>query len=413
VGFLLNVRLINADQQPTGGFRVLDWLQSCLVNPDYTNFKCAVAFAKINPLLKLDRQIVDWRASAKTLEAIVGIDHQGTSVQALAYMLEHFSGIHLLHTAYSTFHPKMYLFYGAYRAAFYVGSNNLTPGGLETNFESGVLIELTIADDPEFFTQLLASFDDLLPGRNAACVPLTRTLLDHLFIHGLLMNEAPREREAGAPPLERRGPSASAILGEIFGTFHVRPPRPIPRGTVERIVRANRGPRAPHATTPIEQAPRVVASGFVIQIAPHHNGEVFLSKMAINQNPDFFGFPFTGMTTPRIATNPSYPQRVPDPVVNITAYDGTGALAYQVAGYNLNTVFYAPKAEIRITISPEILAHVPEYSILVMTNSDEESYDYDMTIFAPGSDRYSEYLAVCDQTLPSGGRLPARRMGWL
>lgn len=411
---MLNVRLINANQQPTGEFRVLDWLQNCLMDSDYTNFKCAVAFAKINPLLKLDRQIIDWRSNAKSLEAIVGIDHQGTSVQALAYMLEHFSGTHLLHTAYSTFHPKMYLFYGADKAALYVGSNNLTPGGLETNFESGVLIELTIADNPEFFVQLLTSFDDLLPGRNAACVPLTRTLLDNLFTNGLLMNEVPREHEASAPPpRERHGPPASAVLREIFGPFHVKPPRPIPKGTVERIIRANREPRAPRAITPIEQPSRIVAGRFVIQIAPHHNGEVFLSKTAINQNPDFFGFPFTGMTTPKIATNPSYPQRIPDPVVNITVYYGTGALAYQVAGYNLNTVFYEPKSEIRITISPEILTHVPEYSILVMTNSDEETYDYDMTIFAPGSDQYNEYLAVCDQQLPSGGKKKARRMGWL
>jgi HKD family nuclease len=410
---LLTIRLINAKQQPTGGFRVLDWLQDCLTNEDYFHFIFAVAFAKINPLLKLDKYITDWMSQKKTLEAIVGIDHQGTSAEALAYMLDRFNKTYLLHTAYSTFHPKMYMFYGDEKAAFYVGSNNLTPGGLETNFESGMLIDLSINDDKGFFTQLMSSFNDISPAKTSACVPLTRELLDYLNDNGILMNEAKQERKSdlsGAKEKSGKSVSVNSILKDVFGTFQIKPPRAIPKKTIEKIAKAG---KTALDGKPSKILASVIANGFVIQVAPHHNGEVFLSKLAVNQNPDFFGFPFTGATTPKKASNASYPQRLPDPVVNIAVYDSSGSLVYQVEGYNLNTVYYEPKSEIRITISPEILTHVPEYSILIISIANSGSYDYDLTFYAPGSDKYNEYLAVCDQTLPSGGKIPSRRMGWL
>src|SRR5205085_2252108 len=107
---------------------------------------------------------------------------------------------------------------------------------------------------------------------------------------------------------------------------------------------------SPQARTTTRQAPATLAAivsseALVIQIVPHHNGEVFLSKIAVNQNPGFFGFPFRGITTPKIARNPSYPQRVPDPVVNITVYDAAGNVTLTRTAFELNTVYYSTKSE--------------------------------------------------------------------
>ena len=163
------------------------------------------------------------------------------------------------------------------------------------------------------------------------------------------------------------------------------------------------------------QAPRnAAAKALVIQIVPHRNGEVFLSKIAINQNPSFFGYPFTGATTPKKPTNPSYPQREPDPVVNITVFDSLGEALTQLRRFALNTVYYRTKAEIRITVPPGVVRNTPAYSILVIRQApDEANHDYDMEIFPPGSSAFEEYLGVCNQSLPSGGKNQARRMGWL
>jgi hypothetical protein len=55
---------------------------------------------------------------------------------------------------------------------------------------------------------------------------------------------------------------------------------------------------------------------------------------------------------------------------------------------------------------------ISPFSIMVMRQTIEDR-DYDIEIFNPGSQRYEDYLASCNQTLPSGGAQKSRRMGWL
>jgi len=49
-----------------------------------------------------------------------------------------------------------------------------------------------------------------------------------------------------------------------------------------------------------------------------------------------------------------------------------------------------------------------------MKKGEENSgMDYNIEIFSPGSQQYSDYLAVCNQTMPSGGKGQARKFGWI
>ena len=147
---------------------------------------------------------------------------------------------------------------------------------------------------------------------------------------------------------------------------------------------------------------------------PHPNGEVFLSKNAVNQNQDFFGWPFTGTTTPKKATNRPYPQRLPDPVVSIRVVDDAGATVVQHPKVNLNTVYYTPKSEIRVTVPQDVIRSTPPFSILLLSADPEGLvYDYHLTFYVEGSLEYQGLLACCDQTMPSGGLPRARRFGWV
>jgi len=157
-------------------------------------------------------------------------------------------------------------------------------------------------------------------------------------------------------------------------------------------------------------APPHPARRFAIQIKPHHNGEIFLSVTAAMQNPAFFDWPFTGSTTPKKPGNPSYPQRVPDPVANIAVY-GTGLFpTLTLNHYPLNTVYYEKKREIRITAAP-LVPIVPEYSVMIMELSSITGVDYEITIHRPDSPDHGIWLARCNQRMPGGGRTP-RRFGW-
>ena len=392
---MANYTYIHPTDQPTGAFRLLDWLENNFQNNDYQDFRCLVAFAKINPFYKLHDSIRQWHDCGKSSEAIIGIDHKGTSIQALQYALANFGSVYILHAAYSTFHPKLYIFSGSNKASAYYGSSNFTSGGLETNFEGGVIADFSLPADQQEFDKLYQCYTSTA---GAACITkLTAALLSALDAQGALLDETKKVKNPAASAL------AAPASASPFGKISIKPARPIPQNFMT--------PSAPGAG--------IVAKKLVIQVMPHHNGEIFLSKTAVNQNPAFFGYPFSGTTVPKKAGNATYPQRVPDPIVNIYVYDCTGALANTHAHYSLNTIYYQKKSEIRITITPSILSalHVStvtaNYPILVMEASSAPGCDYELLFFASGSAAYQNYLAACNQSLPPGGKPVARKMGWL
>ena len=107
-----NIEFIHPLQQPVGTFRLLDWLKESFQSDDYHQFRCLTAFAKVMPFYKLHSSIQVWNAKGNHSEAVIGIDHMGTSYQALQYALMNFHAVRILHTELATFHPKLYLFYG-------------------------------------------------------------------------------------------------------------------------------------------------------------------------------------------------------------------------------------------------------------------------------------------------------------
>ena len=372
----------------------------------------AVAFVKVGPLIRLQAEIEKWIAIGKSIEAIWGINHKGTSEQAIAFALNFFRKTYVVFAGDNiTFHPKMYVFSGARKCCIFIGSHNLTVGGTETNWEGGVKLDLRLPDDQATMNEMMAAWKSLLP----YAVELTEANYSGFISMGLLLDESKISRSRPTTSgTESKGEAASEPAIK-FPKITAKPPSSIPasafapkRSPVTKLKSGN---------APIfkgKTSAKAAAQALVIQIVPHHNGEVFLSKIAINQNPDFFGFPFTGRTTPKFPSNPSYPQRVPDPVVNLTVYDSAGNSVVRLLRFHLNTVYYEAKSEIRITVPTDVVKHTPHYSVMVMRQAPGESdYDFDLDIFPPTSAQFTQYLEVCNQTLPSGGKATARRMGWL
>lgn len=428
------IKFLQPFDQPSGSFRLIDWLDNNFVDSRYHSFKCLVAFAKIRPFYKLHTNIQKWNSANKSSTAIIGIDHKGTSDLALQYCLANFDETYILHANHATFHPKIYLFYGNDYATIFYGSNNLTPGGLETNFEGGVLLELelNLSDDVALFNQALIGFNQLLPTTLQCTELLTPNLLNNLKSNGMLLDET-TSRSKASSSTETTGTN-SASTTPIFKTYNPKPARSIPKSVVlsaassAGIVLPNVNPTPTTAST-ASATPSVSATttpatipllinGLIIQVIPHHNGEILLSKIAINQNPTFWSYPFTGRTTPKKSSNLAYPQRIPDPIVNIYVYDNTGTLINYESNYNLNMVYYDKKAEFRITITPSILSGLKysggsDYPILVICNSTTTGCDYNLFFYASGSTDYANYLSICDQKLPSGGLPISRKMGWI
>jgi hypothetical protein len=128
------------------------------------------------------------------LRFVVGIDLGGTSRDVLEELLRwKICDVFVIHNALEnvTFHPKVYLFERAESATLFVGSNNLTDGGLYTNYEASVRHDFVLPHDDkpfdEIVTPLCAFLDPVPDGRTIR--QLDRDLIDILAERGELINE--------------------------------------------------------------------------------------------------------------------------------------------------------------------------------------------------------------------------------
>ena len=138
--------------QPLSG-QLGDRLIELLSDKRYTSLTIIVAFAKSSGVLRLQEHFERFRERGGVIDVYVGIDLNGTSYEALTLLLACSDSLNIVHSSGEyTFHPKVYDFSGPSQGMIIVGSNNLTGGGLWTNFESALLVP-TYAAEPD--TQML------------------------------------------------------------------------------------------------------------------------------------------------------------------------------------------------------------------------------------------------------------------
>lgn len=394
----MKLSFITPLDQPTGKRRLLGELKTALQNDGFDHFRLIVAYAKAGPLLRLESILSSWNGAGKKIDAIFGLDQHGTTAQALLFALDNFDSVYVTREPNMTFHPKIYMFSGAKDARVFVGSNNLTVGGTETNFEATLCLDIALPADKTALAPFEDCWAELLPKNCPATAKLSRTLLDKLIQDGVVPDESAVATKTGSTA-KTYGPKAPK------SGLKTKPPSTLPG---KKPVKAKAGaiPSTKLAKTTEEYG----TQGLAIQIKPHHNGEIFLSVTAALQNPAFFGWPFTGMTVPKKGGNAGYPQLTPDPRVNISVFGKGGAVVLTREDYALNTVYYEKKSEIRITATP-LVNHVPPYSIMVMRKSDVADIDYDIEIHRPDSPDYGAWVATCNQSMPGGGQAP-RKFGW-
>lgn len=393
--------LIKPLDQPPGARRLLADLKTALSDKRFNEFTLIVAYAKSGPIHRLREYLENWKTSKGSTKAIFGIDQQGTSKEALELALELFDEVYVTQEQSITFHPKIYLFKGANDAHAFIGSNNLTVGGTEKNFEAAVHIELELPKENSDMKQIEDCWSQLLPPLCPATVRLDPAHLAKLIREKTVIDERAM-RNRGGGDSSRMGKGCRGARSGLM----IKPESPLPKKNV--VKKADGISKGSTSTSPV-YIPKETR-GFVIQIKPHHNGEIFLSVTAAFQNPSFFGWPFKGKTTPKKIGNPSYPQRDPDPVVNIKVYSRAAAPVLTLSSYLLNTVYYEKKSEIRITAAP-LVEVVPEYSIMIMEPSADPTIDYDIEIHCPDSPDYIGWVDACNQSMPSGGKTP-RKYGW-
>jgi hypothetical protein len=160
----------------------------------YSQLTMLVAFAKLSGVQRMGPALQEFRASGGRVTAFVGIDYDGTSLEALLALLGLSDELFVVHVESTgqAFHPKVYDLSGNDAAWRAVGSNNLTAGGLWSNIEAFVFTEsdLTTETESSERTWLGAAVDSLRADDYGASLRITSTAdIDRLAKSGYVASE--------------------------------------------------------------------------------------------------------------------------------------------------------------------------------------------------------------------------------
>lgn len=159
-----------------------DFFMQVAHDADLINLRVAVAWVKASGLDRVRDQVAAVTARGHS-SLILGIDERGASEEGLRLAQQLFSEVFVFHDpGGGTFHPKVYSAASEERAIAFIGSNNLTAGGLYWNHEAAVELQLDLTTDGDqgFLAELALYFERLL-GDSEVCLPLTDDLLERLL----------------------------------------------------------------------------------------------------------------------------------------------------------------------------------------------------------------------------------------
>ncbi len=190
------------------GFDLETFLRDGLARGAFDKLDVAVAWAKRSGLAPLEHDLRRFRADGGHIRVVVGISEGGATAQGLALAADIATEAYVFHVPGRTFHPKVYAFSGPDMALVFVGSHNLTRGGLTDNFEAATVVELDIScpEDRGFLADITAFVDRLVQDTDVC------QRLDVVTLADLVSD--PRYRVMDEDARRGRGGSSSDDSGE-------------------------------------------------------------------------------------------------------------------------------------------------------------------------------------------------------
>lgn len=150
-----------------------------------TTSKFLVAWGKTSGLSRLSSEMTTSMARGGRVEAIVGVDEGGASIEGLQGLIDLTNQSYVFHNPkrpVRTFHPKLYIFENDQETNILIGSGNLTLGGLFRNYEAAAWVRVGTSDTPDakaFVEEAIAYFEKFRTDPNA-CRKLSLELIEDL-----------------------------------------------------------------------------------------------------------------------------------------------------------------------------------------------------------------------------------------
>lgn len=192
----------------------------------YSRIAFISAFVALRSLLRFRQVLLAHNRRGTDLRFVIGIDLGGTSREVLEELLRWGCTTYIFHNSLSraTFHPKVYLLEKEAAAILFIGSNNLTDGGLYTNYEVTTRYDFSFPRDSQEYGDALATLDRFLNPQGVTAKPLDRALIDTLVARGELPTEADARRRTGKRARAQRRASATLPPSPFSGVGVGLPP---------------------------------------------------------------------------------------------------------------------------------------------------------------------------------------------
>jgi len=362
--------------------------------PRFETFRVCVAFVKAGGILHLAPALQAFVARGGRIEIVAGIDEGITTRQALELVIKYSTMAYVFHNPVATFHPKVYLFEAPSKQAIaFIGSSNLTSGGLYTNYEVnlGLEFDLTVAADQAMYGSILAIFLNAIDVTAGNAKRLDATMLDKLVRARKLGDET-------RPTISRRHPrrpAASEIL--LFPRTSVLPAPRVDPGLAALIPRvrltgdAEVDQEAMTALQPSETFVMILGQRDTRQIVGYSR-DVYIPLAARDFHPQFWGWPAqfkVGSDT----TVGKYQERRIDMLVR----PATGPV--QVVE-NVRLYYYDIKDEFRLNCS-RLIAGACSGDLLVVqkppvgTVFEGRTYEFEAAVIPSRHPAYEAFVKEC------------------
>jgi HKD family nuclease len=198
-------------------------------NPFYDKVWLVSAFANANAIQRIAPNILSAKARGSKINIVVGFDVNSTSAEALKRINSLGVNSTLVHNARSghTFHPKIYLFESTDKSAeVFVGSNNLTDGGLYTNYEASTRTAFEFPSDRDEYAEFFSSLEPYLNPIGSTSQILTGELIKILIERG----DVPTEKEIRKSRSKTLKPTKGARIPKSpFGVEKIKRPPTLKR----------------------------------------------------------------------------------------------------------------------------------------------------------------------------------------
>ncbi|TFB59646.1 phospholipase D family protein [Cryobacterium sp. Sr3] len=204
-------------QPAQGQPSLLDFVEHVLTT-DADHLVVVVAWAKRSGLGRVADQLATFRAGGGHVEMIVGVSEGGATKEGLTLARELSDKAFVFHDPRRTFHPKVYLATGGLQHSLFVGSSNLTAGGLGWNYESSLWLDSSGAVEGPFAEAI--DWIATLRSEPTVCRPLTEQLVDEMMSsRDIFIASEDAGRRVSRPKDPVPEDSDSVVSGSARGLF--------------------------------------------------------------------------------------------------------------------------------------------------------------------------------------------------